>query len=185
MIVIETMSDLYEIQAAIQAVHDTNAGLPVIASVTFTRDDRTILGDSPEKVASTLVKAGVDVIGVNCSGGPVQLLRLLKAMRVAVPHAKIWVKPNAGWPEQIGGRIMYPADPDYFGDYALAFCEAGASIIGGCCGTTPQHIAAMRKALDAESKGLRGADSAGLRSAGDVGSPRRGRSRLQTGAKTG
>ena len=153
LIVIETMSDLYEIQAAIQAVHDTASGLPVIASVTFTRDDRTILGDSPEKVARTLVNAGADVIGVNCSGGPAQLLRLLKAMRAAVPSAKIWVKPNAGWPEQVGGRIMYPADPDYFGDYALAFCEAGASIIGGCCGTTPQHIAAMRKALAGNSTG--------------------------------
>jgi homocysteine S-methyltransferase len=153
LIVIETMSDLYEIQAAIQAVHDAATGLPVIASVTFTRDDRTILGDSPEKVARTLVKAGADVIGVNCSGGPAQLLRLLKAMHAAVPPAKIWVKPNAGWPEQVGGRIMYPADPDYFGDYALAFCEAGASIIGGCCGTTPSHIAAMRKALAANPLG--------------------------------
>jgi methionine synthase / methylenetetrahydrofolate reductase(NADPH) len=138
---------LYEIQAAIQAVRDAATGLPVIASVTFTRDDRTILGDSPEKVARALAKAGADVIGVNCSGGPAQLLRLLKAMHAAVPLAKIWVKPNAGWPEQVGGRIMYPADPDYFGDYALAFCEAGASIIGGCCGTTPEHIAAMHKAL--------------------------------------
>jgi homocysteine S-methyltransferase len=147
LIVIETMSDLFEIQAAIQAVHAAATGLPVIASVTFTRDDRTFLGDSPEKVARTLVKAGPDVIGVNCSGGPAQLLRLLKTMHAAVPSAKIWVKPNAGWPEQVGGRIMYPADPDYFGDYAQAFCEAGASIIGGCCGTTPEHISAMHKAL--------------------------------------
>ena len=153
LIVIETMSDLYEIQAAIQAVREVEPGVPGIASVTFTRDDRTILGDSPEKVARTLVKAGADVIGVNCSGGPAQLLRLLKAMHASVPSAKIWVKPNAGWPEQVGGRIMYPADPDYFGDYALAFCEAGASIIGGCCGTTPQHIAAMHKALAANLPG--------------------------------
>jgi len=153
LIVIETMSDLYEIQAAIQAVRDIATGLPVIASATFTRDNRTILGDSPEKVAYTLVNAGADVIGVNCSGGPAQLLRLLKAMHAAVPPAKIWVKPNAGWPEQVGGRIMYPADPDYFGDYAQAFCEAGASIIGGCCGTTPQHISAMHKALVANPPG--------------------------------
>ncbi len=153
LIVIETMSDLYEIQLAIQSAHDAAAGVPIIASVTFTRDDRTILGDSPEKVAHALVKAGADVIGVNCSGGPAQLLRLLKAMRTATPQAKIWVKPNAGWPEQVGGRIMYPADPDYFGDYALAFCEAGANIIGGCCGTTPRHIAAMRKAMDANPLG--------------------------------
>jgi homocysteine S-methyltransferase len=153
LIVIETISDLYEIQAAIQAVREAATGLPAIASVSFTRDDRTILGDSPEMVARTLVKAGADVIGVNCSGGPAQLLRLLKAMHAAVPPAKIWVKPNAGWPEQVGGRIMYPADPDYFGDYALAFCEAGASIIGGCCGTTPLHIVAMRKAMNANPPG--------------------------------
>ena len=153
LIVIETISDLYEIQSAIQAVRAVASGLPVIASVTFTRDDRTILGDSPEKVARTLVTTGADVIGVNCSGGPAQLLRLLKTMHAAVPMAKIWVKPNAGWPEQVGGRIMYPAGPDYFGDYALAFCEAGASIIGGCCGTTPGHIAAMRSALASNPPG--------------------------------
>jgi homocysteine S-methyltransferase len=88
------------------------------------------------------------VIGVNCSGGPSQLLRILKQMRQAEPNAKFWVKPNAGWPEQVSGRIMYPADAEYFGDYALLFREAGANIVGGCCGTTPQHIAAMRKSLD-------------------------------------
>jgi methionine synthase / methylenetetrahydrofolate reductase(NADPH) len=157
LIVIETMSDLYEIQAAIQAVRSVGMlntlPLPVVASITFTRDDRTVLGDSPEKVARTLVEAGADVIGVNCSGGPAQLLRLLRAMRSAVPQARLWVKPNAGWPEQVGGRIMYPADPDYFGDYALAFCESGAKVIGGCCGTTPRHIAAMRKALDSNPQG--------------------------------
>ena len=147
LIVIETMSDLYEIQQAIKAAKQV-CSLPLIASVTFTRDDRTLLGDDPMKVARTLNESGADVIGVNCSGGPAQLLRLLKQMHQAVPAGKFWVKPNAGWPEQVGGRIMYPADPDYFGDYALSFREAGASIVGGCCGTTPQHIAAMRKALD-------------------------------------
>jgi len=147
LIVIETMSDLYEIQEAIKAAQQVCA-LPLVASVTFTRDDRTLLGDDPMKVARTLNETGADVIGVNCSGGPAQLLRLLKQMRQAVPDGKFWVKPNAGWPEQVGGRIMYPADPEYFGDYALSFRESGARIVGGCCGTTPQHIAAMRKALD-------------------------------------
>jgi methionine synthase I (cobalamin-dependent)/5,10-methylenetetrahydrofolate reductase len=149
LIVIETMSDLYEIQEAIKAAKQV-CSLPLVASVTFTRDDRTLLGDDPTKVARTLHESGAHVIGVNCSGGPAQLLRILKQMHQAIPDhsAKFWVKPNAGWPEQIGGRIMYPADPDYFGDYALSFREAGASIVGGCCGTTPQHIAAMRKALD-------------------------------------
>lgn len=150
-IVIETFSDLYEIREAIKAAKQTCA-LPVVASVTFTRDDRTLLGDEPMKVARTLRDAGADVIGVNCSGGPAQLLRILKQMKHAAPDAKFWVKPNAGWPEQVGGRIMYPADADYFGDYALSFREAGATIVGGCCGTTPQHVAAMKKALDSSAQ---------------------------------
>ena len=147
LIVVETFSDLYEIKEAIKAAHQV-CDLPVVGSVTFTRDDRTLLGDDPVMVAQWLAETGVEVIGVNCSGGPAQLLRILKLMKQAVPNAKFWVKPNAGWPEQVGGRIMYPADAEYFGDYALSFREAGACIVGGCCGTTPQHIAAMRKALD-------------------------------------
>ncbi len=147
LIVIETFSDLYEIREAIRAAKESS-DLPVVASVTFTRDDRTLLGDEPMKVARTLRDAGVDVIGVNCSGGPAQLLRILKQMKQAAPDGKFWVKPNAGWPEQVGGRIMYPADADYFGDYALSFREAGARVVGGCCGTTPQHIAVMKKALE-------------------------------------
>ena len=150
-IVIETFSDLYEIREAIKAAKET-CDLPVVASVTFTRDDRTLLGDEPMKVARTLRDAGADVIGVNCSGGPAQLLRILKQMKQAVPDGKFWVKPNAGWPEQVGGRIMYPADAEYFGDYALSFRETGAVIVGGCCGTTPQHVAAMRKALDSSAR---------------------------------
>ncbi|GAB4503541.1 MAG: bifunctional homocysteine S-methyltransferase/methylenetetrahydrofolate reductase [Anaerolineales bacterium] len=154
LIVIETISDLYEIREAIRAARQV-CTLPVVASVTFTRDDRTLLGDDPVKVAHTLAEAGTDVMGVNCSGGPSQLLRILKAMRQTAPGAKFWVKPNAGWPEQVGGRIMYPAEADYFGEYALSFCEAGASIVGGCCGTTPAHIASMRAALDKYPEGCR------------------------------
>jgi len=147
LIVIETMSDLYEIREAIKAAKESSS-LSIVASVTFTRDDRTLLGDDPMKVARKLKEAGADVIGVNCSGGPSQLLRILKQMKQAVPSGKFWVKPNAGWPEQVGGRIMYPADADYFGDYALSFREAGANVVGGCCGTTPQHISAMKKAFE-------------------------------------
>ena len=140
------MTDLYEIKEAIRAARES-CTLPVVASVTFTRDDRTLLGDNPAKVARTLAEAGADVIGVNCSGGPAQLLRILKAMKAAAPDKRFWVKPNAGWPEQVGGRIMYPADEEYFGEYALSFREAGANVVGGCCGTTPAHIASMRRAL--------------------------------------
>ena len=147
LIIIETISDLYEIREAIQAAKQA-CSLPVIASVTFTRDDRTLLGDPPKRAAEWLHESGADVIGINCSEGPAQVLRILRQMRAAVSEGRFSVMPNAGWPERVGGRIMYPAGPDYFGDYALAFRQAGAQIIGGCCGTTPDHIRAIRTALE-------------------------------------
>jgi len=148
-LIIETMTDLYEVHEAIQAAREIAPDLPIIASMTFTRDDRTLLGDDPAKVARKIKSFGADVTGVNCSGGPNQLLRILKLMREADPEGCFSVMPNAGWPEQVGGRIMYPAMPEYFADYALALRHNGARVLGGCCGTTPSHIAAMRKALDA------------------------------------
>ncbi len=148
LVVIETVSDLYEIREAIYAARDLSKDVPIVASMTFTRDDRTLLGDGPVKVARSLHDFGADVIGINCSGGPNQLIRILKEMRAALPNGKFWIKPNAGWPEQLGGRIFYPASAEYFGDYALSFWKAGACVIGGCCGTTPAHIASMRAAID-------------------------------------
>ncbi len=158
LLIFETFSDLYELCEAVAAARAAT-DLPVAASITFTRDDRTLLGDSPAKAARTLVESGADVIGVNCSGGPAQIWRILRQMRQAVGDAGsprqvfFSVMPNAGWPEQVGGRIMYPANPEYFGEYALAFCDAGARLIGGCCGTTPEHIAAMRAALETTPQG--------------------------------
>jgi homocysteine S-methyltransferase len=148
LIIIETFSDLYEIKEAIIAAKSIRQDIPVIASMTYTRDDLTLLGDSPARVAARLKDAGADVIGVNCSGGPAQILRVLKQMQQAVPDGLFSVMPNAGWPEQVAGRIMYPAAPEYFGDYAVTYRQAGASIIGGCCGTTPEHIAFMSSALE-------------------------------------
>ena len=157
LIIIETFSDLHEIREAVAAARQV-CNLPLIASMTFTRDDRTVLGDLPVRVARELLESGADVIGINCSGGPAQIWRILRQMRqesnnlarakedASTPYFS--VMPNAGWPEQVGGRIMYPANPSYFGEYAAAFCEAGASFIGGCCGTTPAHIAAMHTALE-------------------------------------
>ncbi|MBI9048575.1 MAG: bifunctional homocysteine S-methyltransferase/methylenetetrahydrofolate reductase [Anaerolineaceae bacterium] len=142
-IIVETISDLNEILQAIQGVKNASTEIPIIASMTFTRDDRTLLGDNPVKVAQEIAEANVDVIGINCSGGPNQILRILRTMRQAVPTAKFSVMPNAGWPESVDGRFMYPATSDYFGQYALTFWKAGASIIGGCCGTTPAHIKSM------------------------------------------
>jgi len=148
LLMIETQNDLYEVREAIRAARSLS-DIPIVATLTFTRDDRTLLGDTPRRAAQLLVEHGADIIGANCSSGPAQLLRILKQMRQGAPGARFSVMPNAGWPERVSGRIMYPATADYFADYAVAFCQAGAAIIGGCCGTTPDHIAQMRASLDA------------------------------------
>ncbi|HNT53467.1 MAG TPA: bifunctional homocysteine S-methyltransferase/methylenetetrahydrofolate reductase [Anaerolineaceae bacterium] len=148
LLIIETMTDLYEVKEAVAAARQVAPQLPIIASMTFTRDDRTLLGDSPAKVARFLQQIGAEVIGVNCSGGPSQILSILRQMRQAVPEVGYSVMPNAGWPQQASGRIMYPAAPEYFGEYALTFWQEGARVIGGCCGTTPAHLEAMRRAID-------------------------------------
>jgi homocysteine S-methyltransferase len=146
LLIIETQNDLFELEQAIKAARQVG-DVPVIAMVNFTRDDRTLLGDTPAHAARFMHACGADIIGANCSSGPAQLLRALEQMQRAVPEARFAVMPNAGWPERVAGRIMYPATAEYFGDYAAAFCAAGASIIGGCCGTTPEHIAHMDAAL--------------------------------------
>jgi homocysteine S-methyltransferase len=145
---LETFSDRFEILEALAAAREVDPHLPVIAHMTFSQDDRTLLGDLPSQIARDLHQAGADVIGVNCGGGPEQLSHILQAMRQAVPTATVSAMPNAGFPESVGERMMYPATEEYFADYALTFKAIGASIIGGCCGTTPAHIASMRRALD-------------------------------------
>jgi methionine synthase I (cobalamin-dependent)/5,10-methylenetetrahydrofolate reductase len=151
-ILFETFSDVAELVLAIQTVKAVAKDTPVIAQITFTPDDRTLFGYLPGRVALDLHAAGADVIGVNCSGGPAQISRVLQAMHQAVPTAILSAMPNAGFPETVGGRTMYPATVEYFADYALTFKALGARIIGGCCGTTPEHIAAMRTALDDKTR---------------------------------
>lgn len=151
LLVIETQSDLREMETAVAAARDVASDVPVVAQMTFTRDDRTLLGHTPDVVARDLADLDVDAVGINCSGGPAQVLRLLLIMHEIVPNLPLAASPNAGWPEQReGGRVMYPATPEYFGKYARAFTEAGARLVGGCCGTTEAHIGAMRRALDAD-----------------------------------
>jgi methionine synthase / methylenetetrahydrofolate reductase(NADPH) len=147
LILIETINDVQEALAALRATRVAGARF-IGVSLTFTRDGLTLLGDSPAEAARILAEAGADLIGVNCSSGPAQAIRILRQMRSAAPQARFSAMPNAGWPETVGGRILYPAGPEYFGRYALAFAEAGASVIGGCCGTTPEHITAMGRALE-------------------------------------
>jgi homocysteine S-methyltransferase len=123
--------------------------IPLIGMIAFTRDDLTVLGDTPEHVAESLAEMDLDAVGVNCSSGPVQVLRLIATLHERLPDVPLSASPNAGWPQQQeGGRVLYPATADYFAGYALAFVNAGARIVGGCCGTTADHIAAMRQALD-------------------------------------
>ncbi|MCA9901067.1 MAG: bifunctional homocysteine S-methyltransferase/methylenetetrahydrofolate reductase [Anaerolineales bacterium] len=149
LLVLETMSDLYEIETAVAVTRELAPNLPIVAQMTFTRDDRTLLGHAPSVVAQRLAALDVDAIGINCSGGPAQVLRLLLVMRQIAPDKLLAAAPNAGWPEQTErGRVLYPATPDYFGQYTHALVEAGAALVGGCCGTNQAHIAAMRQALD-------------------------------------
>ena len=151
-LIVETFSDLNEIVQAIRAAREVNADLPIIAQMTFTEDGCTPLGDTPEQVARKLCELEVDVIGANCSVGPAKLLPVVQALaRHALQvdcRPLVSIQPNAGWPQHMGARLIYPATPEYFGDFARRFLQAGASIIGGCCGTTPDHIRVMRGVLD-------------------------------------
>lgn len=150
LLIFETISDLQEMTTAVTTARRIAPHIPIIAQITFTRDDRTLLGDTPDIVAAKLAALDVDVIGVNCSGGPAQVLRLIMMLRRLLPDALLSAVPNAGFPEHTeGGRVLYPATADYFAQYALSLTEAGACLVGGCCGTTEAHIAAMRAALDA------------------------------------
>ncbi|MCL4871896.1 MAG: bifunctional homocysteine S-methyltransferase/methylenetetrahydrofolate reductase [Anaerolineae bacterium] len=149
LLILETMSDKMEIEVAVAAARHLSPDIPIIAQMTFARDDRTLLGDTPAAAAAYLANLDVDMIGINCSGGPAQLLRLAAIMHEIAPQLPLAVSPNAGWPERSeGGRVFYPATPDYFADYTRAFAQLGVRLVGGCCGTTPAHIAAMRRALD-------------------------------------
>ncbi|HTG48676.1 MAG TPA: bifunctional homocysteine S-methyltransferase/methylenetetrahydrofolate reductase [Actinomycetota bacterium] len=154
-LLIETQTDVRELERAVLAARDAAPELAVIASSTFTRDDRTLLGSAPEEVAATAAGLGVDAIGVNCGEGPAQVLRVVRAMR---PFARaagvpILARPNAGGPAEVGGRLLYPATPEYVGRIARAMLEEGVAVLGGCCGTGPAHTAAIGGAIAAASTG--------------------------------
>ncbi|MGD2079256.1 MAG: homocysteine S-methyltransferase family protein, partial [Chloroflexota bacterium] len=149
LIILETIPDLDEMAAAVRAARKVAPDVALIGMIAFTRDDRTLLGDTPTRVADFLAELDLDAVGVNCSSGPVQVLRLIATIHDRQPGLALSASPNAGWPQQQeGGRVLYPATPDYFAGYARAFVDAGARLVGGCCGTTSRHIAAMRRALD-------------------------------------
>ena len=147
----ETFSEHKELLLAIKVLRDLNPDLPIIAQATFYHENLSYAGYPPARVANELYKAGAEVIGVNCGSGPAGIAEVLRQMCFAVPDAVFSAMPNAGFPEVVGGRILFPATAGYFADCATTFISIGATLIGGCCGTTPDHIAAMRLAIDQPS----------------------------------
>lgn len=145
LIIIETMIDFEEAHQALLAVREAGS-LPAIVQMTVQEDGNTLSGISPEDFARRLDTWGADVIGVNCSVGPGIVLETLERM-AAVTSKKLSAQPNAGLPQSIGGRTLYLCSPEYMADYARRFIHAGARIVGGCCGTTPQHIKAIKEAV--------------------------------------
>jgi homocysteine S-methyltransferase len=140
--IIETMSDLAEMEQAILAARDVDPKMPVIAQMTIGPDGMTAFGASPEDIARALDGWGADIIGLNCSVGPQTILEAIEKM-APLTTRKLSAQPNAGMPRDVSGRQMYMASPDYMASYSRHLLHAGAKVIGGCCGTTPEHISAM------------------------------------------
>jgi homocysteine S-methyltransferase len=140
--ILETFSDLHEIGQAIAAARDVDPAMPVVAQMTIGVDGLTPYGASPEDVARALDRFGADIVGLNCSVGPQAILEAIEKM-TPVTRKKISAQPNAGMPRDVGGRSMYMASPEYMASYARHLVQAGAKVVGGCCGTTPDHLHAM------------------------------------------
>jgi methionine synthase / methylenetetrahydrofolate reductase (NADH) len=143
--ILETMSNVSEIEQGIGAIRDI-CSLPVVAQMTIGPDGRTAYGDTPDVIAKRLDRAGADVIGLNCSVGPDVMLDAIEEM-TAVTAKKISCQPNAGLPREVNGRQMYMASPEYMAKYAKRLIHKGVKFIGGCCGTTPEHIKMIADAV--------------------------------------
>lgn len=145
MAVIETMGDTYELKAAVLAARE-NSSIPIFATVALGEDGKLLTGADVECVAAILEGLRVDAIGLNCGFGPDRMLPFVKRL-AACTSLPLIVKPNAGLPQIVDGRTVFTVGPEEFAKDIRALAEAGASIVGGCCGTTPAHIAAVREAL--------------------------------------
>ena len=144
-VLLETFTDLTEILEAVRAAREA-CDLPLIAQMSFAEDGRTKYGHAPAEVVAALEGLGVDVVGANCSVGPVPMLEIIQQM-AACARVPISAQPNAGFAALLDGRYVYAASPDHLATYARKMVEAGARIVGGCCGTTPEHIAAIGRAI--------------------------------------
>jgi 5-methyltetrahydrofolate--homocysteine methyltransferase len=150
-ICIETMWSVREAEQAIRAVKEKTS-LPAICTFTFNagaKGYRTAVGVTPERAARAALEAGADVVGANCGNGIDQMVEIAKLFRVAVPHAPILIQANAGLPTYEDGKTVYKQTPEYMASRVPGLIAAGVSMIGGCCGTTPAHIAAIRTAARA------------------------------------
>lgn len=143
---LETFQDVGEVRQALRAIR-ARSDLPVIAQVTIEEGGRTAYGTDVERVAGQLESWGADAVGLNCSVGPVEMLDAVERM-AAVTQLPIAAQPNAGLPRTVGDRTMYLASPEYMARYAYRMVEAGARFVGGCCGTTPEHIRRVAEALE-------------------------------------
>jgi len=145
-LVLETFPNLTEVREAIRAARAV-CDLPLVAMLNFNADLSSPAGESADRVATELSELGADVVGINCGVGPQAALDMLEEMARNPHRAPLAVKPNAGLPRAVEGRLIYPSTPAYFADFALRAKDLGAVVIGGCCGTTPEHVRAMREAL--------------------------------------
>ena len=167
LLIVETMTSLAEAGEAIRAARQVAPGLRIVVMMTVDEDGNCLDGTTPEIAAERLTKWGADVIGCNCSDGPATVLTVIERMRLAT-RLPLAAMPNAGLPRAVEGRNIYMASPEYMASFARKFIHAGASLIGGCCGTTPNHIRAMKsamRALQAQEDSVR-RDAAGLGVAG-------------------
>src|SRR6267378_115277 len=144
---LETFQDLAEILAALRAVRAVTSEIPVVAQMTFGLDGKTLYGHTPAVAVAALRDAGADVVGVNCGVGPQPMLEVIEQVLAAADRMPVSAMPNAGLPQFVNGRYAYLATPEYFADFAARAVAMGVRIVGGCCGTTPAHIRAMRERL--------------------------------------
>jgi 5-methyltetrahydrofolate--homocysteine methyltransferase len=144
---IETMSDLNEIKAAIEGVRKVSPSIALVATMTFDTRGHTMMGVSPEQAVEALIAWGADAVGGNCGNGPDELLPVIARMHAADPDAILVAKSNAGMPELVDMRAVYRADPATMAAYAVQMRDAGARIVGACCGSSPDHLRAMHDAL--------------------------------------
>lgn len=148
LIILETFSLAEELEQGIRAVRELQKDIPVIAQVTLNAEGNLLSGEPLEHFVEVISKYHVDVIGLNCSEGPRLMLEALERLRKLTP-LPISIQPNAGLPQNIGGRNLYMTSPEYMAEYAKRFIQTGATIVGGCCGTNPTHIKAIRRAVQA------------------------------------